>query len=106
MLASTTAHLDVNFLTLLLAVLIPVATGVITKASASARLKSLVTIALVVLTTLVQRVITANGVVDLKTMGTTFVVMYVTAIAAYSGFLKPSGVTPSVQDATANFGLK
>lgn len=105
MFAVTNARLDVNFLTFLIAVGIPILTALVTKSSASSAVKSIVTVTLVVATTAVQRALAANGVVNLKTFATTALVTWIIAIATYYGLLKPTGVTPAVSAAAPNFGI-
>lgn len=98
-------HLDVGFLTFLLGVGIPLLTGLITKVHASSGVKSVVTLTLVVAATAVQRAVTVNGVVDLKTWATTALVTWIVAISTYYGLLKPTGTADVVSSVAPNFGI-
>lgn len=106
MLAVThTYALDVNFLTFIIAVGIPILTALITKSSASSGLKSIVTVTLAVIATGVQRALAANGVINARTWLTTLLVTWIIAIAIYYGLLKPTGTTQAVADSAPTFGL-
>lgn len=105
MLAATLAHLDVGVLTFIIATAIPILTAILTKSTANSSVKSVVTLTLALIATAIQRIVTANGVVNLRTAGSTFVVTWIIAIATYYGLLKPTGVTPGTAKATAKFGI-
>ena len=103
MLAANLATLNVGVLTFIVATAIPILTALLTKSSASSSVKSVLTLTLALVATAIQRIITANGVVNLKTAASTFVVTYIIAIATYYGLLKPTGVTGGVNKASARF---
>lgn len=98
-------HLDVGFLTVLIAVVLPLLTGLVTKSTASPKLKALTLLSLTLIATAIQQLIDVNGVVNLRTFLANFAVTWLIAIVTYLGLLKPIGAAAKVQNATPNFGL-
>src|SRR6185295_6499761 len=96
--------LDINLLQFIIAVAIPVVVSLVTKSSASSQVKAVTQVALATLVVAIERIITANGVVDLQTFASTLLVTELTAIAAYYGLLKHT-VTPVTSRSTDRFGL-
>ncbi len=97
-------RLDVSFLTVIVGVLIPLLTALITKANASSAVKAITTLGLTLLATAIQGIIDANGVVNGKQWLMTFAVTYATAILSYYGFTKHVG-TPAAANVAPNNGL-
>lgn len=97
-------HLDVGILTVIVGVFIPILTALITKASASAKVKALTTLTLTVIASGIQLIIDANGVVNLRTFLANFAVTYIVAIASYFGLTKHVG-TPGAANVAPNKGL-
>lgn len=98
-------HLDVGILTFIIATAIPILTAMVTKSSASSRLKSLTTLTLAVIASAIQLAIDANGVVNLKSFLANLAVTWIIAIAMYYGLLKPTGVTEKAAVATQGVGI-
>jgi len=98
-------HLDIGILTFVVAMLIPVLTALITKSSASSAVKSITTLLLSGVATIIYRIIEANGVVNLKTALSTLAVTWFIAITTYYGLLKPTTVTQKVADIAPNSGI-
>lgn len=96
--------LDINFLQFLIGVLIPIAVALITKSNASSAVKAVTQVVLATLVVALQRVLEANGVVDLATFATTLLMTEIVAVATYYGLLKHT-VNPPIARATARFGL-
>jgi len=98
------AVVNVSILTVIVGVLIPLLTALITKANASAAVKAITTLGLTILATALQDVIDVNGVVNTKTFLTSFVTTFAVAILSYYGFTKHVG-TPAVRDISPTHGL-
>lgn len=97
-------HLDVGILTVIVGVVIPLLTALITKASASSAVKAITTLGLTLLATAIQGIIDVNGVVNLKAFLANFCVTFGVAILSYYGFTKHVG-TPAVRDILPEHGL-
>ena len=102
-------QIEFNYLNIIVGTLIPLAVGLLTKASASSKLKAWVNAGLTALSSAIMVAINmcAGDVCDV-TWGpffTTFFMTYVPNIASYYGFWKPSGTAGTVQAGTANLGL-
>lgn len=98
-------HLDVGILTFIVATLIPVLTAMVTRTSASSKVKAITTLTLTVIAVAIERLITVNGVVNLKTFLANLAVTWFIAITTYYGLLKPTGVTAKTADATSGVGI-
>lgn len=96
--------LDINFLQFLIAVAIPMVIALITKSAASSRLKALAQVILTTLVVALQRVLAANGVVDLATFATTLLMTELIAVGMYYGLLKHT-VNAKIAEKTASFGI-
>lgn len=97
-------HLDVGILTVIVGVVIPLLTALITKANASSAVKALTTLGLTIFASAVQGIIDVNGVVNTKTFLANFVATFAVAILSYYGFTKHVG-TPAVRDIVPEHGL-
>lgn len=102
---SQTVQLDVRLLSLLGGLVVPLLTAVATKRLAHPALKSLVTLVLSVIAGAVAVATQANGVVVTDQWVDGIVTTFISAIASYYGFWKPSTIAPRLQQATANVGL-
>lgn len=98
-------NLDVDTLTLVVAVLIPLLTGVVTKYVASRGVKALCTLVLAIAASAVQVLIDHDGKVIASEWLNTTIVTYVIAIAGYYGLLKPTAIAETVQRWTYNVGI-
>lgn len=98
-------HLDVSYLTVILTVALPLLTGIVTKASASPRVKAITLLTLTLIATAIQQLIEVNGVVNLKTFLANFFVTWVVAMGVYLGFLKPTGAAAKAQNVAPNTGI-
>ena len=95
---------DINVLTILLSTVIPILVGIVTKEFAAGGLKAVILMAFSGLTGVVNSMIENEGVLTSETL-TAAVVAWVTAVATYYGFLKPSGISEKVNTATAAVGV-
>lgn len=98
-------HLDVGILTFIIGVLLPLLTGLVTKANASPKLKALTLLSLSLIASAVQYLISVNGVVNLRTFLANFAVTWLIAISTYFGFTKPTGAAAKAQNVAPNIGL-
>ena len=96
---------DVAFAAILVGTVIPILVGIITKSSAASGLKAVGLLFLSVAGGVLATAVESNqGLIEKPTLiaaGVTFV----TAVATYYGFLKPTGASPAVNNATAGFGV-
>lgn len=99
--------LDLNVLALILTVIIPLVTGLITKVSAPPWLKSLVTVVLAFVVGTIQTLMeTDGGVIEHpRAWITATVTSFVVAIATYYGFLKPTTIAPKVASITGDAAI-
>lgn len=103
--AATTIVLSVSVWTFISGTLIPLVTGVITKQVASSAVKSICTAVLSTIAGLVTSAMTHDGTLYLEDSLMAVMVTFITAISAYYGFLKPTGIAPTVQAKTASLGV-
>lgn len=89
---------------LVAAVLIPLFVGIVTKASASSAVKSLVLVIANAANALVEQAVNDDGLLTEATLRA-FITSVVVSVAMYYGVFKPTTVAPKVQDATANLGV-
>lgn len=95
---------DVAFLTILVGTALPILVGIVTKASASSKLKSTLLALFSAIGGVAVIAIEQDGLIEKDTL-IAAAVTFVTAAATYYGFWKPSGVAPAVQNRTADVGL-
>ncbi len=99
--------LDVTFLTMVVAPLLPVLVGLITKQVASGGVKAVLLLFVSGVTGVVNQAIQNEGLVTKEALAAT-IVAFVIAVATHYGLLKPNSVTGSegvVQTKTAGIGL-
>lgn len=99
-------NLDPQTVSIVLGLALPILVGVVTKAQASSRIKSITLAALAAISGGISQAVTADGsaILSQETL-TTIVLTFVTAIASYYGLYKPTGIAPAVQAHTAQFGI-
>lgn len=85
--------------------LIPLLTAVLTKRFAGSRLKSIVTVALTALTSVVASFAGDADGRGWNEFAAAFFNTFVAGIAAYYGFYKPAGITDGIARSTSKFGL-
>lgn len=95
---------DVAFLTILVGTALPILVGVVTKANADSRLKSVLLALFSGIGGVAVIAIEQDGLIEKDTL-IAAAVTFVTAAATYYGFWKPTGVAPAVQNRTADVGL-
>ncbi len=96
---------DVTFAAILVGTIIPILVGVITKSTAAAGLKATALLFLSAVGGVLAVAIESNtGIIEKPTL-IAAAVTFVTAVATYFGFLKPTGVSPAANNATSGFGL-
>lgn len=89
---------------LLIAVIIPIAVGVVTKLNASSAVKAVTMLVFTTINALAEQAINNDGLLTEETLraGVTSLVV---SIALYYGVYKPTTVTQTVQEKTANVGV-
>lgn len=105
LLAATAIVLSVSVWTFISGTLIPLVTGIITKQVASSALKAVCTAVLATVAGLVTSAMTHDGTLYLEESLMAVMVTFVTAISTYYGFLKPTGISGTVQSKTASLGI-
>lgn len=89
---------------LLLAVVIPLAVGLLTKSSASSGLKASLNVVLSALVTAVTTILD-DASAHLSTVISQFIVTSVSSVATYYGVWKPTGVAGTIAAKTPGFGI-
>lgn len=96
-------HLALEDWNMVIAVLIPLVVGLVTKASASSAVKSVALIVANGINALAQQAMNDNGFVTHATLRT-FVTSLVVSIAMYYGVWKPTTTAEKVQNVAPTFG--
>jgi small basic protein len=96
--------IDITWVQLIVAVVIPLVVGIITKEVTSPGIKAIVLAALAAVAGLATAYIDSNGVFSQQALQDA-VTYFIVAVGSYYGLLKPTGVTAAVQQKTSNFGL-
>lgn len=107
MLLATVVTIDDYWLTMLLSVFLPMVVALITKQVASGAVKSVILLALSVLTSALTTVQANGGSFDLQNFIVGTVMSFVIAVGVHFGLLKPSKVTGAegaIQRKTSGFG--
>lgn len=97
--------LDISWLTFVAGTVIPLLTALVTKARASSRLKSLVTLALSVLGGAVTYLLDNNGTVQAQALISNVVTTYLAAGVTYNNLWKPTGIAPALAATSAESGI-
>ena len=103
---STTFSMDAAAVSLLVGSILPILVGLITKFGAPSSLKAVILLFIAAAQGMIVNATMIDGSAVLS--WNTVVVAglgWITAIASYYGFLTPVGVSPKVNESTANFGL-
>lgn len=103
--AVTAIVLAGSWLTFLSGTVIPLITGIVTKQVASSGVKAVCTAVLSVVGGIFTAALQNNGTIYLEPSIGAIGVCFLTAIGMYYGFLKPTGISGSVQAKTANVGI-
>lgn len=98
--------IDLNWLNLVAGAIIPLLVGIVTRWEASSRLKALANLTLSAVGGYVTHLIANQGAFTVKEFVSAFLLVWVSSLATYEGFWKPSGAAPAVQKATSSFGLR
>lgn len=84
---------------------VPVLVAILAKSSASKPLKAILNAVLVAVGASLVVAIKMNGAVDLYGWGSSIAEAALASWASYYGFWKPTGLAPSVHEATGRFGI-
>lgn len=87
------------------AIVLPILVALVTKNLASKSVKALTLAALSIVSGVVANAIADGGVIKVEPVLSSALTSYVTAVAAYYGYYKPSGVAGKVGEATKHFGF-
>jgi 3-hydroxy-3-methylglutaryl CoA synthase len=93
-------HLDVHLLAVISGVFIPIVVGIVTKARASSKVKSIANVALSIAAGAVAMAIEHHGDITADIFFT-----WVVSITTYYGFWRPVGAAGVVQEKTADLGV-
>lgn len=96
--------IDLTWVELVVAVVIPLVVGVVTKEVTSAGVKAVVLAGLAAVAGLATAYIDSAGVFTQEALQNA-VTYFIVAVGSYYGVLKPTGLTAKVQEKTSNFGL-
>lgn len=96
--------IDLTWLQLIVAVVIPLLVGIVTKEVTSQGVKAVVLAALAAVAGLATAYIDSKGVLSKDALQNA-VTYFIVAVGSYYGFLKPTGISAKVQSKTSNFGL-
>ncbi len=102
---SSVLNLDIPTLNLIFGVVIPLLVGLVTRLNASGGVKAVLNAGLSALAGVVSVWIELDGSLVLKTALISFLSTWGISILTYYGLYKPTGVTASLQSATARFGI-
>jgi chromate transport protein ChrA len=99
-------ELDATVAMFISGVLIPILVGLVTKLGAPPALKAILHALLAAIAGLIITATTLDGVAvfSRESLVSAFIA-WITGVAAYLGFLKPTQISPAVNHATANFGI-
>ena len=97
--------LDTQLLTMFVGLVIPLIVAFVTKAKASAPLKTAVNVVLAIIGGALAPVIAQGGHLVYKDFAYSIILAVLTAAAIHQGVYKPIGVTSAVNGATPNFGF-
>lgn len=97
-------EIDPAVLSIALGTVLPILVGIITKQFRSGAVKSSLLALLSAVSGAATVAINDGGVLTKETI-IAAAITWVTAVATYVGFLKPSGVSPKVNEKTSNFGV-
>ena len=98
-------ELDVELLTILSGVVIPLVVGLVTKKATSASFKLVVNMTASAVIGGITTAISTGGAVELRKWVVGMVVTWAMSLMSYYGLWKPSGVAGIVQDVAPEMGL-
>lgn len=96
--------IDITWVQLVVAVVIPLVVGIVTKEVTSASVKAVVLAAISAISGIATAYINSKGVISEAALQDA-ITYFIVAVGTYYGFFKPTGVTAAVQSKTANFGI-
>lgn len=103
---TTVIHVDTQLIAILAGIVIPLLTGLVTKLRAGSAVKAVTTAVLAVLAGAVTSlVVEPEKGIALYDFFYATALAFISSIATYYGFWKPTGVTNEVQTATADVGI-
>lgn len=95
---------DVGLLQILVSMVLPLVVAVVVKQVAQPAVRSIVLALLAAVTAIVTAGLSANGEIGANTI-VEAVIGFIVAVGSYYGIWKPTGISDSVNNATANFGI-
>ena len=98
-----TVSQDIQLLTVLTGVIVPLLVGLVTKSSASSGLKAFVNLILTAIGTALAQVIPATF--EWKSFFISWLIAFAVSAGTYYGFYKPTGIAPAVNQSTGNVGV-
>ena len=101
----TVLEVDVTLLAFLIGSVMPLLTGMVTKISASSRVKSVTNLVLSVLAGVLAHLMENTGKSTLLDLATAAITAYLAAGVTYQNLWKPAGTTAAVQNKTAGTGI-
>jgi hypothetical protein len=96
--------IDITWVQLIVAVVIPLVVGVVTKEVTAPGVKAILLAALAAVAGLATAYVESNGAFSEAALQDA-VTYFIVAVGSYFGLLKPTGVTTAIQEKTSNFGL-
>jgi len=97
--------IDISWIHWVLVVILPIVTRAVTQEVHSGRVRALVLAALSAVTVIGQYMVDVGEIAVTGDVIQDALTVFVFAVAAYFGFLKPTGVTDAVGEKTRNFGI-
>lgn len=97
-------ELDLAVLGILVGTVLPIVVGIVTKEVRSGALRSSLLAFLSAVAGAANMAIHDQGVFTKETI-VAAAITFVTASASYYGFLKPSGISPTINEKTSEFGI-
>lgn len=98
-------HIDTTIVNFVLGTLIPIITALVVKDVASPGIKATVNAVLAAITGALVVALQAGGILNWQSLAVSVAITVGTAVIAYFGLLKPTGVTGAISSSTANFGI-
>lgn len=98
-------ELDIQTLDFVAGPVVALLVGLVSKSSASSGLKAVINLLFSAIAASLSVVILNDGNLVTQEFLTSVIMVWVTSIASYHGFWKPTNVAPALANATAGFGI-
>jgi hypothetical protein len=102
---ATTIQLNPEWLSLAVGSVIPLLVGLVSKATLAKPIKAILNGLLSAIAGAAATALASGGSVQWQSYVITIITTWIASIATYYGFWKPSGVTPTISEATSHFGI-